>query len=84
VKFTIADTGAGIASEDLPFVTRPFHRGRRAFDAMHQGAGLGLPFAKSIVELHGGKLEIESEPGRGTIVTVSLPCAVESALVDAL
>jgi signal transduction histidine kinase len=51
---------------------------------MHQGAGLGLPFAKSIIELHGGKLEIESELGRGTAVTISLPCAVETALVGVL
>ena len=84
LKFIIADTGAGISPEDLPFVTRPFHRGRRAFDAMHQGAGLGLPFAKSIIELHGGKFEIESELGKGTTVTISLPCAVETTLVGAL
>jgi signal transduction histidine kinase len=84
VKFTIVDSGGGIAPEDLPVVSRPFYRGRRAFDAMHQGAGLGLPFAKSIIELHGGKLEIESELGRGTAVTISLPCAIETALVGVL
>ncbi len=73
VKFIIADRGPGITPEELPLVTRPFHRGSHAFDAMHQGAGLGLPFAKSIIEMHGGKLEIESEYGAGTTVTICLP-----------
>ena len=82
-KFIVADSGAGISPEDLPLVTRPFHRGRRAYDARQQGAGLGLPFAKSIVELHGGRLEIESEPGRGTTVSVSLPGAQVTGLVGA-
>ena len=75
VKLVIADCGIGIKSEDLPVVLRPFHRGRRAFDGVHQGAGLGLPFARSIIELHGGSLSIESEEGAGTIVTVTLPVA---------
>jgi two-component system, cell cycle sensor histidine kinase PleC len=42
-------------------------------DARHQGAGLGLPFAKSVVELHGGTLTIESKLGSGTTVSISLP-----------
>jgi signal transduction histidine kinase len=85
LEVIIADRGAGIRPEDLPLVSRPFYRGMRAYDARHQGAGLGLPFAKKIVELHGGSLEIESNPGIGTTVTVSLPSALVSGpLVGAL
>jgi signal transduction histidine kinase len=83
VKLVIADRGTGIRPEDLAMVIRPFHRGRRAFDGMHQGAGLGLPFAKSIIELHQGSLVIESEPGAGTTVTVCLPIALASELSHA-
>lgn len=83
VKLVIADCGIGIKPEELPVVLRPFHRGRRAFDAVHQGAGLGLPFAKSIIELHGGSLSIESEEGGGTTVTVILPVAAAAEFAGA-
>ena len=83
LKLVIADTGIGIRPEDLPLVVRPFHRRRPAFDARHQGAGLGLPFAKTIIELHGGTLAIESTPGAGTKVVVDLPLAHDAALHDA-
>jgi signal transduction histidine kinase len=75
LTLSIADTGIGIAEEDLHLVVRPFSRRRPAFDARYQGAGLGLPFAKTIVELHGGKLAIQSAKGMGTTVTVELPLA---------
>jgi signal transduction histidine kinase len=83
LKITITDTGVGIHSEDLPLVVRPFHRRKPAFDAAFQGAGLGLPFAKTIVELHGGVLAIQSTQGIGTTVTVELPLALDAALNDA-
>jgi signal transduction histidine kinase len=83
VKLVIADRGIGIKPEELTVVLRPFHRSRRAFDAVHQGAGLGLPFAKSIIELHGGTLSIESEEGAGTTVTVTLPVAAAVQFVGA-
>jgi signal transduction histidine kinase len=83
LKITIADTGIGIRPEDLDLVVRPFHRQRPAFDARYQGVGLGLPFAKTIVELHGGKLSIDSTQGAGTTVTVELPLAADAALHDA-
>src|SRR5258706_10586320 len=54
LRITITDTGIGIRPEDLPLVVRPFHRRKPAFDAAYQGVGLGLPFAKTILELHGG------------------------------
>ena len=69
----IVDHGTGIAEDELKTVTRPFHRQRKAFDGTHQGAGIGLPFAKTIIELHGGNLEIDSVLGEGTVVTVRLP-----------
>ncbi|HUJ03392.1 MAG TPA: ATP-binding protein [Rhizomicrobium sp.] len=75
LAITIADTGTGMDPELAETVTRPFHRLRSAFDGKHQGAGLGLPFAKVVVELHGGKLAIASEPGKGTIVRIVLPLA---------
>ena len=69
----IADTGIGMNAQDIPLVVQPFYRVSSTLDSNHQGAGLGLPFAKSIVELHGGTLNIASKPGSGTTVTISLP-----------
>jgi len=69
----IQDTGVGMRSEDIALVTRPFHRLGHAFDGRHQGAGLGLPYANAIVELHGGSLTITSTEGIGTTVEIALP-----------
>ena len=73
LRIHIRDTGIGIRSEDIPLVVQPFYRVNSVLDSTHQGAGLGLPFAKSVVELHGGVLTIVSELGSGTTVTISLP-----------
>ena len=83
LNITISDTGIGIKPEDLPLVVLPFHRRKPAFEAAHQGAGLGLPFAKTIVELHGGTLAIQSTQGVGTTVTIGLPLALDAAMHDA-
>jgi signal transduction histidine kinase len=83
LRITITDTGIGIRPEDLPLVVRPFHRRKPAFDAAYQGVGLGLPFAKTILELHGGSLFIHSTQGIGTTVTIELPLATDAALHDA-
>ena len=77
IVIRIEDTGVGMTKADTEIVTRPFHRLRSALDGQHQGAGLGLPFAKAIVELHGGTLTIDSTPGTGTIVEIRLPGAVQ-------
>jgi signal transduction histidine kinase len=73
LRIRIRDTGIGIRSQDIPLVVQPFYRVNSVLDSTHQGAGLGLPFAKSVVDLHGGTLAIESELGSGTTVTISLP-----------
>jgi signal transduction histidine kinase len=83
LKIVISDTGIGIRQEDLDLVVRPFHRQRPAYDSRYQGVGLGLPFAKTIIELHGGRLSINSIQGSGTTVTIELPVAVDTALHDA-
>ncbi len=69
VQITIQDTGSGIAPEDLPHIFKRFYRSRRSQDT--QGLGLGLPLAKAIVEAHGGIIEVESQPGRGTTFTLN-------------
>jgi signal transduction histidine kinase len=79
LQIRIEDTGIGMRAEDIPLVVQPFYRAVSAYDAKHQGAGLGLPFAKAVVELHGGTLVIESHLGSGTTVTVSLPLAAARA-----
>jgi signal transduction histidine kinase len=73
LRLSIRDTGVGVRAEDIPVVMRPFHRLRSALDGNHQGCGLGLPFAKAIVELHGGCLAFESTPNKGSTVNISLP-----------
>ena len=72
LEIRISDTGIGMSSDDIPLVLQPFYRVGSALDSNHQGAGLGLPFAKSIIELHDGTLSITSELGAGTTVTIEL------------
>ncbi len=75
VVVTVADTGEGIPAVHLPHLGERFYRVDAARARSSGGAGLGLALCKSIVEAHHGELEIDSEPGRGTVVTVTLPRA---------
>jgi two-component system, OmpR family, sensor kinase len=70
---TVADTGHGIAPEDLPHVFERFYRGDKSRAASSGNAGLGLAIAKAIVEAHSGTIEVASQSGVGTTFTVRLP-----------
>jgi two-component system cell cycle sensor histidine kinase PleC len=69
----VRDTGIGMSPEGLMLAMRPFGQVQSAYSRSHDGTGLGLPIAKGLVELHGGKLEMTSQPGVGTSVRVRLP-----------
>lgn len=69
----VADTGEGIAPEDLPHVFEQFYRGEKSRSRATGGAGLGLAIARGIVEAHGGRIWAESALGRGTRVRFTLP-----------
>jgi heavy metal sensor kinase len=75
VVFTVADTGIGIAPGDLPHVFDRFWRAdsARTRTSERAGTGLGLAISKWIAEAHGGTIEVQSRPGRGTTFTVGLP-----------
>ncbi len=73
VAFRVADTGSGIAAEDLPFVFDRFYRGDKASKAEHGESGLGLAIARSIVKSHGGTIAVTSTLGEGTAFEVILP-----------
>jgi signal transduction histidine kinase len=71
---SVSDQGPGISKADLSIIFQPFGRGRAA-DAFAEGAGLGLYVAKQIAEAHGGRIEVDSEPGQGATFRVWLPLA---------
>ena len=73
VLLSVADSGIGIAEDDIPSVLQPFSQVENAFSRSHEGTGLGLPLAKSFIEAHGGRLEIDSTVGHGTRVTLHIP-----------
>jgi two-component system cell cycle sensor histidine kinase PleC len=73
VVLGIADTGIGIAKDALAKLGRPFEQVESQLTKSHQGSGLGLAIAKSLVELHGGRMRIRSTLGKGTMVVVRLP-----------
>ncbi|OEJ69328.1 ATP-binding protein [Magnetovibrio blakemorei] len=69
----VSDNGRGIAQEHLSRIIMPFEQIGDAFDSPQEGTGLGLTICKSLMKLHGGDLEISSELGTGTTVTVTFP-----------
>lgn len=75
VEIRVADHGPGIPPEEQALVFEAFYRGRRAVQAQTPGTGLGLSLVKGIVEAHQGTIELESEPGKGAIFTVTIPAA---------
>ena len=69
VIISVSDTGAGIAPEDLSKVKQKFYKANKT----KHGSGIGLAVADEIITMHGGLLDIESELGKGTKVTITLP-----------
>jgi signal transduction histidine kinase len=73
VTVTVADSGIGIPEDELPHVFERFYRGEQPRREQISGSGLGLAIVKEIVELHGGRVTVESEVGSGSTFTVWLP-----------
>jgi cell cycle sensor histidine kinase DivJ len=71
--FWVSDTGIGIGADDLALIGEPFVQVQNDYTRHFDGAGLGLSLVKGLVSLHDGTMQIESEPGHGTTVTISLP-----------
>ncbi|MBL8671121.1 MAG: PAS-domain containing protein [Alphaproteobacteria bacterium] len=69
----VADTGIGMTPDEIERALRPFEQIHQGFDRSYAGAGLGLPLAKALVELHGGQLQVVSAKGSGSTVTLLLP-----------
>jgi signal transduction histidine kinase/ActR/RegA family two-component response regulator/HAMP domain-containing protein len=74
IQITVTDTGVGMTPEEASRVFERFYRGRDGATA--PGTGLGLSIVRSLVELHGGRIELESEPGAGSTFRVMLPAAI--------
>ena len=72
-RLQVSDTGIGIAPEDIPKALARFEQIDGQLTRKFQGSGLGLPLAKSLVELHGGELKLRSQPGAGTTVEIRFP-----------
>ena len=79
----MTDTGIGIEAADLARLFTRFFRARHAAEQSIQGVGLGLSITRSIVESHGGRIEVESEVGRGSTFRVRVPLDVEQPAAHA-
>ncbi|NSW75162.1 MAG: hypothetical protein HPY68_00025 [Candidatus Atribacteria bacterium] len=80
LEISVKDTGMGIKSEDIPKLFQEFTQLESPYTKKHEGAGLGLALTKRLVELHGGKIWVESEYGKGSCFTFTLPVKRTSAV----
>jgi heavy metal sensor kinase len=76
----VADTGIGIAPENLPHVFERFYRVDASRSRHDGGAGLGLSIVAALVRQHGGEVEVESEPGKGSVFTLRLPMQRDASI----
>ena len=72
IRLCVVDHGIGIDRDELSKIFKPFFRGRRALDAQIRGTGVGLSVVRHVVDAHGGTIQVESDPGEGTRVTIVL------------
>ena len=79
IEFLVIDTGMGMPARDLPRLGQRFEQVDNALTRRREGTGLGLALCRSLAELHNGEVKIESEVGRGTVVTVRLPVRAAAA-----
>jgi signal transduction histidine kinase len=79
VRLCVADTGMGIRHEDLELLFQPFRQIDSTLSRQHEGTGLGLTICKRLVALMGGEITVDSEPGRGSRFTVTLPYETAAA-----
>ncbi len=84
VRISVQDTGIGIPPDDLARLAQPFEQIESQHAKTQQGTGLGLALTKSLVEMHGGLLDLRSAPGQGTSATFSLPVHQSSLALAAL
>jgi signal transduction histidine kinase len=75
VEVSVTDTGEGIPAEDLPNIFERFYRVDKSRTRATGGSGLGLTIAKRLVEAHGGKIEVQSELGKGSRFSFTVPVA---------
>jgi len=71
MEISVKDNGIGICEEDLEKIFEPYYRGKNI--SSEEGKGLGLPFVKEVVDLHGGKILVQSEPQKGSTFSILLP-----------
>ena len=83
-RFTVADSGPGIAPEDLPHLFAPFYRGESSRNRATGGVGLGLAIAQRIMRAHGGALSAANGPQGGAIFTGAAPAATLPAALTAV
>ncbi len=76
----VADSGIGISPDDLPHIFERFYRGKGPGVEEIEGTGLGLAIVKSVVEKHGGRIWVDSQPGKGSVFTFLLPTMEENPL----
>ena len=81
VEVSVADTGPGIAPEDLPHVFDRFYRVDRSRSRSEGGSGLGLAIAKEVVEAHGGRIWAESGQGEGAVFTLRVPVSPDGGSI---
>ncbi|MBG0781332.1 MAG: response regulator [Bacteroidales bacterium] len=84
VKITLTDTGLGIDSSYIEVIFEPFRQDKQGYSKQYQGAGLGLPLAKSMTELLGGQFIITSEKAHGTTISITLPLRLQPGKFDVI
>jgi len=83
LEMVIEDTGCGMSADEIIEAIKPFRQANNAHTRANDGAGLGLPISKQLIELHGGSFRIDSSPGKGTRVILMVPMSPPAHLIKA-